>query len=142
FALTPQGRRDLEQCFSRGLTHGFLDGVNHQVLVQGRFPKSRGVRLGTVMRVTRRGVLVELAADEELVRPGDGVVFDLGKPEEDEPGGRVYEVLPVTPRPEALRGERLPELSPRRLGSRRHVELAFARDLDLSTVPPGAIVWK
>ncbi|HEY1379653.1 MAG TPA: peptidase U32 family protein, partial [Gemmataceae bacterium] len=103
-ALTPQGRRDLEQCFSRGLTHGFLDGVNHQELVQGRFPKSRGVRVGTVVRTTKRGVLVELSADEELVRPGDGVVFDLGKPEEDEPGGRVYEVLPSPPGPLSHKG--------------------------------------
>lgn len=138
FALTPQGRRDLELCFSRGLTHGFLDGVNHQVLVQGRFPKSRGARIGTVVRATRRGVVVELATDEDLVRPGDGVVFDLGRPEEDEPGGRVFAVNPVTPRPEALRGER----SPRGLGSRRHVELTFGRELDLSKVPAGALVWK
>jgi putative protease len=119
FSLTPQGRRDLEQCFSRGLTHGFLDGVNHQVLVQGRFPKSRGVRVGTVLRATRRGVLVELT-DEDLVRPGDGVVFDSGKPERDEPGGRIYEV---------------------KSGSNQ-VELTFSRDFDPSVVPSGAIVWK
>ncbi len=119
FALTPHGRRDLEQCFSRGLTHGFLDGVNHQALVQGRFPKSRGVRIGTVVRTTKRGVLVDPVSDEELVRPGDGVVFDLGRPETDEPGGRVYEVF---------RG--------------KHTELTFARDFDLAVIPAGAIVWK
>jgi putative protease len=123
FTLTPQGRRDLEQCFSRGLTHGFLDGVNHQMLVQGRFPKSRGVRIGTVVRTTRRGVLIEPVSDEELVRPGDGVVFDLGKPEQDEPGGRVYEVIPHRTHP-------------------GFVELTFARELDISAVPAGAIVWK
>jgi putative protease len=123
FNLSPQGRRELEQCFSRGLTHGFLDGVNHQELVQGRFPKSRGVRIGTVVRPTHRGVLVALA-DDDLVRPGDGVVFDLGKPEEDEPGGRVYEVL-----------------SPDRFANAM-VELTFSRDFEPSLVPPGAIVWK
>jgi putative protease len=109
FTLTPQGRRDLEQCFSRGLSHGFLDGVNHQELVPARFPKSRGVRVGTVVGTTKRGVLMELASDEELVRPGDGVVFDLGKPETDEPGGRVFGANPVSPR-----GERS-EVSARRL---------------------------
>src|SRR5262249_30755323 len=61
FALSRQGQLDLAQSFSRGLTHGFLDGVNHQVLVQGRFPKSRGVRVGTVVGKTGRGVVVELA---------------------------------------------------------------------------------
>jgi len=130
FTLTPQGRRDLEQCFSRGLSHGFLDGVNHQELVPARFPKSRGVRVGTVVGTTKRGVLMELASDEELVRPGDGVVFDLGKPETDEPGGRVYGVNPVSPR-----GERI-EVSIGR------VELTFSRDFDLSLIPTGAIVWK
>jgi putative protease len=121
FALTPQGRRDLEQCFSRGLTHGFLDGVNHQELVQGRFPKSRGVRVGTVVRTTKRGVVVELAVDDDLIRPGDGVVFDSGQPETEEPGGRVYEV---------------------RRTAKTHVELTFAREFVLSQVPAGAIVWK
>ena len=145
FALTPQGRRDLEQVFSRGLTHGFLDGVNHQALVQGRFPKSRGVRIGTVVRMTKRGVLVESISDDELVQPGDGIVFDLGKPETEEPGGRVYEVNPVSPR-----GERS-ELSgssayvaplPARRNESNRIELTFARDFDLSVVPAGAIVWK
>ena len=28
----------------------------------------------------------------ELVKPGDGVLFDIGKPEEKEPGGRVWKV--------------------------------------------------
>jgi len=44
----------------RGFTHGFLDGVNHQGLVHARFPKSRGVRVGTVVGTTPRGVLVKL----------------------------------------------------------------------------------
>jgi putative protease len=120
FTLSKQGRRDLEQCFSRGLTHGFLDGVNHHMLVQGRFPKSRGVRVGTVVRPTKFGVLVELA-DDDLVRPGDGVVFDLGKPEENEPGGRVYEVRDEAP---------------------RVVELRFERGFDVSRIRAGANLWK
>ena len=39
-----------------GFTPGFLDGVNHQKLVRGRFPKSRGIRIGKVVGVARRGV--------------------------------------------------------------------------------------
>src|SRR5207237_1039460 len=75
---------ELAQTFSRGLTTGFLDGVNHQVLVRGRFPKSRGVLLGKVTSFTRHGVRMQLAERlpvEELVKPGDGVMFDLGTPE-------------------------------------------------------------
>jgi putative protease len=128
FALSRQGQLDLAQSFSRGLTHGFLDGVNHQVLVQGRFPKSRGVRLGTVAAKTASAVVVELAeATPDLVKPGDGVVFDEGHPEQDEQGGRVYEVRPLT-------------------GSRKHpgrVELMFRRgDVNLAAVAVGSIVWK
>ncbi|HEX4588884.1 MAG TPA: U32 family peptidase, partial [Gemmataceae bacterium] len=141
FTLSPQSRRDLEQCFSRGLSHGFLDGVNHQVLVQGRFPKSRGVQIGTVVRPTRRGVLVDLA-DEDLVRPGDGVVFDMGKPEQDEPGGRVYEVLEAPRFSTLRRSVQAIHASAKRREPQDLVELTFDREFDQTKVHSGAIVWK
>ena len=104
--VSTQGRRDLEQCFSRGLTHGFLDGVNHQELVQGRFPKNRGVRIGTVVEVTSHGVVVALAdelrgdADASLpIKPGDGVVFDEGHPEQDEQGDEIARNLTMLVEP-------------------------------------------
>ena len=100
FHLPRRDELELAQTFSRGFTPGFLEGVNHQQLVRGRFPKSRGVRLGKVLGVSRRGVRVELAESfEDLVKPGDGVVFDRGHPEEQEPGGRVWKVerLAVAP---------------------------------------------
>jgi putative protease len=123
FALSPDGLLDLEQGFSRGFGHGFLGGVNHQALVEGRFPKSRGVRVGTVIGTGRRGVQVEVTDAtriDRLVKPGDGVVFDEGKPEEDERGGRVFEVRPVR---------------------RGIVELVFGRGESI-TAPAGARVWK
>lgn len=127
FHLERQGQLDLQQAFSRGLGHGFLDGVNHQALVQGRFPKSRGVRVGTVVGTTKSGVQVELtdASDiESLVKPGDGVVFDEGKPEQDERGGRVFAV----------------NLAAR---DRRVVELTFGRgDVAIAAIGMGALVWK
>src|SRR5215212_953370 len=52
FALDRQSELDLQQSFSRGFSHGFLSGINHQTLVPGRFPKSRGVRVGTVANIT------------------------------------------------------------------------------------------
>jgi len=41
--------------------------------------KKRGVYLGEMRRVLRDGVLIRL---EGPLKPGDGVVFDAGKPEE------------------------------------------------------------
>jgi putative protease len=76
----------LQQTFSRGFSPGFLSGVNHQVLVQGLSPKKRGVYLGKVAEV--RGTRVTVALEAPL-KPGDGIVYDYGKPQDDEPGGRV-----------------------------------------------------
>jgi putative protease len=86
-SLTDEQKRDLQQTFSRGFTPGFLEGPNHQRLVRGRFPKSRGICVGTVAGVSRRGVRVELTnGGPSTLAPGDGVLFDLGRPEEKEPG--------------------------------------------------------
>jgi putative protease len=132
FTLDRQMQLDLSQSFSRGFTPGFLEGVDHQRLVHGRFPKSRGVRVGAVVAKTGRGVLVELAeehrAAEQLaavIKPGDGVVFDEGRPEQDEQGGRVFEV------------------TPQRGGEARRVELTFSHGaVNFSAVSPGCLVWK
>jgi putative protease len=132
FSITQQQEQDLAQSFSRGFSHGFLSGVNHQELVQGRFPKSRGVRIGNVVEITPRGIVVRLeenstplspwgrggggegfsrearrstrpsapATEEQSsdlpIKPGDGVVFDEGHPEQDEQGGRVFSVTPLS----------------------------------------------
>ena len=94
FHLTRREELDLAQTFSRGLTTGFLDGVNHQKLVRGRVPKSRGILLGKVTGIIGSTVRVELAERvPDMVKSGDGVMFDLGRPEEKEPGGRVWEVV-------------------------------------------------
>lgn len=128
FTLPERDRLDLEQTFSRGLFHGFLDGVNHQLTAPARFPKHRGVWLGTVVGHSRQGVLVELVkrglALEEQVKPGDGVVFDESRPEEKEPGGRVV-------------GVSLDSLPP------GIVELRFRReDLVPALLKIGSLVWK
>lgn len=54
--------RELQQSFSRGFTHGFLDGTNNKKLVDGTFPKSRGVYLGTVEQILRDGVVCRIHA--------------------------------------------------------------------------------
>ena len=128
----------MQQSFSRGFSHGFLSGVNHQELVQGRFPKSRGVKLGKVVGRSQNGVTVELDAVELKlnstslsgttvpIKPGDGVVFDEGHPDQDEQGGRVIEVREQVMSPQIVR-----------------VHLGFHQgDLNLASLPIGCLVWK
>ncbi|MEK4262907.1 U32 family peptidase [Paenibacillus sp. FSL L8-0499] len=81
--------RELQQSFSRGFTHGFLDGTNNKKLVDGTFPKSRGVYLGTVEQILRDGVVCRIHAP---LKRGDGIVFDAGDPTKKEEGGRVYDL--------------------------------------------------
>ena len=51
---------DLSLTYSRGLSDGFLGGKDHQSLVEGRFPKHRGVFLGYVTAV--KGEWIELSS--------------------------------------------------------------------------------
>ncbi|MEF2968139.1 U32 family peptidase [Paenibacillus sp. M1] len=81
--------RELQQSFSRGFTHGFLEGTNNKKLLDGTFPKSRGVYLGRVEQVLRDGVVCKLEAP---LKRGDGIVFDAGDPTKKEEGGRVYDL--------------------------------------------------
>jgi len=116
--VTRHDQYDMEMAFSRGLYTGWFGGTNNQKLVHARFGKKRGVYLGTVTRVLREGVTIRL---EGQLKPGDGVVFDAGKPEEDEEGGRIYEI-------DARRGESL---------------LGFGHgDVDFSRVHVGDKLWK
>ena len=85
----PSEKYDLEMSFSRGLFTGWFSGNDNQKLVHARFGKKRGVYLGEIKKIVRDGVIVNLAAPVKL---GDGIVFDAGKPDEKEEGGRIYEI--------------------------------------------------
>ena len=114
----------MEMAFSRGLHTGWFGGTNNQQLVHARFGKKRGVYLGEVARVLREGVTIRL---EGPLKPGDGVVFDAGNPEENEEGGRVYEVH-----------------SPESKGqSPKSAELRFGHgDINFSRIHVGDKLWK
>ena len=109
----------MQMTFSRGLYPGWLRGIDNQRLVHARFGKKRGALLGTVVDVGTNGVTMRL---EGPLKPGDGVVFDQGKPAEREQGGFVH------------------GLEPARGG------LTFVRfgreDVDWSQVVAGALLWK
>ncbi|MFF2483616.1 DUF3656 domain-containing protein [Paenibacillus sp. NPDC058071] len=120
--------RELQQSFSRGFTHGFLDGTNNKMLVEGTFPKSRGVYIGRVERIMRDAVTVRLDAP---LKRGDGIVFDAGDPTKKEEGGRVYDLRRhgVKIEGEAQEGTLL--------------ELVAGRnDVDLRKVHVGDRIWK
>jgi putative protease len=89
--ITPADRYDMEMSFSRGLHTGWFRGTDNQALVHARFGKKRGVFLGEVSRLQGECVLLKLQAP---LKPGDGIVFDAGRPDEKEEGGRVYDVEP------------------------------------------------
>jgi putative protease len=119
-------RYEMEMAFSRGLYTGWFRGINNQKLVHGRFGKKRGVFLGEVTQVRREGVCVRL---EGPLKPGDGVVFDAGKPEEAEEGGRVYEIKSSG---KSSRGRADPVAL-----------LTFGTgDLNLKRIHPGDKLWK
>ena len=110
--------------FSRGLYPGWFGGINNQQLVHARFGKKRGVYLGRVERIHNGRVSLRL---ESPAKPGDGIVFDAGHPDEKEEGGRLYEVTPEKPRPGA------PALT----------TLAFGHgDIDFSRIHVGDRLWK
>lgn len=132
FALSDRQQADLAQSYSRGFTHGFLDGTNHRDLVHGWFPKNRGVLVGVVAEKTDRGIVLAIdpaalaggATIADLLRPGDGLVFDAGRPDESEQGGRVFLVKPHGKAP-------------------RLVEVRFGEyDVNLAAVVQGSKVWK
>jgi putative protease len=117
-------RYELEMSFSRGLHTGWFRGINNQELVHARFGKKRGVYLGEVARVQGEKVFIQLQAP---LKPGDGVVFDAGHPEQKEEGGRVYEVR--SPKSE-IRGP-------------KETVLAFGHGgIDFSRVHVGDKLWK
>ncbi len=111
----PDDAASLHVAYSRGISPGFLSGANHQSLVEGRFPRHRGLPLGRIVKVDRDAVFVvpdaaqrpntgglaiedvsPSAASSSAVsltpRAGMGVVFDAGRPEEAEQGGPIFSV--------------------------------------------------
>jgi len=80
----------LEMTFSRGLSSGWMHGVNHQELVGARYGKKRGVFLGKVAKIGRDHV--EISPLDRTLKPGDGVVFEHAADTNAEQGGRIFEI--------------------------------------------------
>ena len=124
-AVPAERRYEVEMTFSRGLFTGWFAGNDNRRLVHARFGKKRGVFLGDIQRVTRDSVVLAPVAP---LKPGDGVVFDAGKPEDREEGGRIYQVLPV---------------ASSKTGQPAWVELRFGQgDVNFARLRAGDKVWK
>jgi putative protease len=128
---------DLEMAFSRGLYTGWFRGNDNQRLVHARFGKKRGVYLGEITAVRGNAVMLRLEAP---LKPGDGVVFDAGKPEENEEGGRIYQ---ISVHPSSFGHKTFSDRKEREPSGDLPVWLSFGRgDIDFARVHVGDKLWK
>lgn len=133
--LDAKDMEPLEVLFSRGLTTGWLDGDNHQELVNGTFSNHHGMVLGQVVKADRGQIIVGLDsaisdAGEKACypQPGDGILFEnaaLGV----SIGSRLY-AAQVTHLPHAKRGD--PKL----------LKLEFGREFDTRQIAVGMQVYR
>ena len=125
--FTPRDVEEMELSFSRGFSPGWLGGCDHKMLVPALSSAKRGVLLGRVQGTSGERVAVELVSS---IKRGDGVVFAGNRAENDEQGGRVFEVF--------REGRSIAE--PLDVGV---VQLAFAHgSIDPRLLRPGQSVWK
>ncbi len=81
------------QTFTRGSGPGFLGGIDHQRLVEGRACDHRGLPIGTAVGMVReRGKEWIALTATTKVEKGDGLLVEGGWAGEGEVGGRVWEV--------------------------------------------------
>jgi putative protease len=94
-APSDDDRRAALQTFTRGSGPGFLAGVDHQRLVEGRACDHRGLPVGSLVRIVGRGkkTWLVLALDEGALARGDGLLVEGGRGGEGEIGGRVWSIV-------------------------------------------------
>ena len=131
--LNAQDLEPLEVLFSRGLNTGWLDGVNHQELVDGSFSNHHGELIGTVVQVERGSVIVELE-DKPVpctLLPGDGILFEeyRAEPEPRQTGSRLYK---ATFQQAGRNGK----------PAKSQVRLEFGREFDLRKVSYGMKAYR
>lgn len=140
--LTAQDLEPLEVLFSRGLNTGWLDGVNHQELVDGSFSNHHGEFIGTVVQVDRNGVIVELE-DKPVpctLLPGDGILFEeyRAEPEPRQTGSRLYK---ATFQQANRNGKNAARNAPG-TATKSQVRLEFGREFNLRKVTYGMKAYR
>ncbi|MCA9150917.1 MAG: U32 family peptidase [Planctomycetales bacterium] len=125
--LSDEAIEEMSLTFSRGFAPGWLEGCDHKRLVPADSSAKRGIRIGEVVSVRGQRIRVRLLGS---VRTGDGVMFDCHQAQNDQPGGRIFEIFD-------LNGARHD-----RVGTGTW-ELAFRHDsIDVSMLAPGTAIWK
>jgi putative protease len=75
--------------YSRGFFPGWLNGVNHQELVDGTFSSHRGVEIGQIKTAAQNSIVVELNDNQIGLEGGDGLLWFEGS---EKKGASVYSV--------------------------------------------------
>lgn len=104
-------KKEMGLTYSRGFFTGWLNGVDHQRLVEGTYGAHRGVEIGTIAQIGPRSVKIK--TDYKKLKKGDGIMlagFVNGK--KTEIGGKLYDIR--------YQGQ--------------DCELFFARDFDLKKI--------
>ena len=149
--LTAQDLEPLEVLFSRGLNTGWLDGVNHQELVDGSFSNHHGEFIGTVVQIDRNGVIVELE-DKPVpctLLPGDGILFEeyRAEPEPRQTGSRLYKATWSASSLDSRRAENARENARgnnmrSETPAKSQVRLEFGREFNLRKVTYGMKAYR
>jgi putative protease len=93
-AVGAEARQTALQMYSRGSGPGFLAGIDHQRLVDGRGCEHRGLLVGAVRGVRRLQGKAHLVLVPQLpLARGDGLVVEGGREGAGEVGGRIWRIV-------------------------------------------------
>lgn len=110
----------MEITYSRGFSPGWLHGVRHQELVNGRFSAHRGLHIGSVVQVQKDALVIELLDSSLTLKPGHGLLIAWGHgANKIEKGAQIYGCQ----------------------RQRNQWRVEFARDFQLSQAMNGAGLW-
>ncbi|MDO9181661.1 MAG: U32 family peptidase [Bacteriovorax sp.] len=111
-------KREMGLTYSRGFYSGWLNGVDHQELVDGTFGAHRGVDIGSVLSVGPKSIKIK--SQYLKLKKGDGVLLASSiNGKKIEIGGMLYDVSSIGP----------------------DIELFFSRDFDLKKIRAGFKVY-
>ncbi len=128
-------RRRALQMYSRPAGPGFLEGVNHQRLVEGRSCDHRGLQVGVFVEPVRvRGRTLARVKLSSSVALGDGLVFEGGYANEGEVGGRVWSIL--------VNGAETDKVQISAPGQTKEAFLWFGPDRLFNGIRSGRRLWK
>ena len=84
-----QEKQKMAVQYSRGFFSGWLHGVNHQELVDGRYSSHRGVEIGRILSYKNAQLDIELTNSSVELKNGDGLLWFEGS---EKKGSLIYSV--------------------------------------------------